>query len=102
MQAIGSVRRAWRMLCIIALLSLGLGYLYLIFMKIFAKPLVYVTLIILIVSLLGSGSYMIMTAKTATVPATATVESTTGNATTDIGAIAETAAESGITVNEVE
>merc|ERR1719240_1061202 len=98
MQAVGSVRRAWYLLAGIALLSLLLGYAYLIFMKIFAKPLVYGALIILVVALLGSGTYMIYTAPNATVPAGAVVDS--GNAT--LGAVAETAAESGMTTNEVQ
>merc|ERR1719271_1549761 len=97
MQAVGSVRRAWYVLCGVALLSLALGYAYLIFMKIFAKPLVYASLIILVVGLLGGGAYMLYTAPNATVPSNATVEG--GNATTS--AVAETAAESGITMNEV-
>merc|ERR1719482_1872349 len=97
MMAIGSVRRAWYMLCGIAAMSLGLGYAYLLFMKIFAKPLVYGSLVVLVIALLGSGAYMIYTAPIASVPAAAVIQS--GNATE--GAIAETAATGGMTENEV-
>jgi hypothetical protein len=97
MQAVGSVRRAWYLLAGIALFSVALGYGYLIFMKIFAKPLVYGALIILVVSLLGAGSYMIWSAPIATVPANAVIEG--GNAT--LGSVAQTAVDAGITTNEV-
>jgi hypothetical protein len=99
MQAIGSVRRASSLLMGIAALSLGLGYGYLFFMKIFAKPLVYLSLIILVVALLGSGAYLIYTAPNATVPDNAVI-SDGGNATT--GAVAEAAAEGGVSENEVK
>jgi hypothetical protein len=98
MQAIGSVRRAWYLLVGIAILSLALGYGYLVFMKMFAKPLVYGSLTILVVALFGSGAYMLYTAPNATVPAGATLDS--GNAT--LGEVAETAQESGMTENEVQ
>jgi hypothetical protein len=98
MQAVGSVRRAWYLLVGVSVLALGLGYAYLMFMKIFAKPLVYGALVVLVIGLLTSGAYLIYTAPNATVPADAVIAD--GNAT--LGAVAETAAESGKTVNEVE
>jgi hypothetical protein len=99
MQAAGSVRRAWYLLAGIALLSLILGYAYLIFMKIFAKPLVYGALIILVVACLGAGAYMIHTAPNASVPAAAVLDD--GASAEDPGEVAETAATGGISENEV-
>merc|ERR1712070_607582 len=55
--AVGGLRRCYMVLVAAAVMAVGLGFAYLLLLRLFAKPLVYAALTILIVGSLAAGAF---------------------------------------------